>query len=242
MITLPKIEHPIVNIRVHSLDREVKFRPFLVKEEKLLLIAKESMEPDEIRQAILQIIQNCCLEEDLDVTKLPLFDIEMLFVTLRSKSVGEMVQLVFHCTNEVDGKECNTDTDYALNLEKVKYQFPEKHTNKIMLTETMGIVLHYPTLTEEVRLKADDEVFEAILHMLFNYVDCIFDGENVYKPEEFGEEQFVSFIETLTVDKLNAIQNFFVTSPKVVLEDITECKACGYEHKIYSEDLLSFFL
>src|SRR5210317_845367 len=166
MITLPKIEHPIVNIRVHSLDREVKFRPFLVKEEKLLLIAKESMEPDEVRTAIVQIIQNCCLEEDLDVTKLPLFDIEMFFVTLRSKSVGEMVQLVFHCTNEVDGKECNTDTDYALNLEKVKYEFPKGHTNKVMLTDTLGIKLKYPTLGNEVKFEANDEVFGAILHML----------------------------------------------------------------------------
>lgn len=239
---LPKIEHPILNIPVHSLGRDVKFRPFLVKEEKLLLIAKESKEPEEIRTAIVQIIQNCCLEEELDIKTLPLFDIEMIFVTLRSKSVGEMVQLVFHCSNEVDGKECNTDTDYALNLEKVKYEFPEGHTNKIMLTDKMGIKLHYPTLTEEVKFEANDEVFEAILHMLFNYVDCIFDEENVYKPDDFGKEEFVAFIETLTVDKLNAIQQFFVTSPKVVLEDSTECKACGYEHKIYSEDLLSFFL
>ena len=241
-MALPKIEHPIVKINVHSLGREVKFRPFLVKEEKLLLIAKESMEPDEIRTAITQIVQNCCIEEELDVRTLPLFDIEMIFITLRSKSVGEMVQLVFHCTNEVDGKECNTDTDYALNLEKVKYVFPEGHTDKIMLTDKMGIQLKYPTLSEEVKFEANDEVFEAILHMLFNYVVCIFDGENVYKPEEFGEEEFKEFIETLTVDKLNAIQNFFVTSPKVVLEDTTECKACGHEHKIYSEDLLSFFL
>ena len=239
---LPKIEHPILKINVHSLGREVEFRPFLVKEEKLLLIAKESKEPDEIRTAIVQIIQNCCLEEGLDIKTLPLFDIEMVFVTLRSKSVGEMVQLVFHCNNEVDGKECNTDTDYALNLEKVKYEFPEGHSNKIMLTDTMGIQLHYPTLTEEIKFEANDEVFEAILHMLFNYVDCIFDGEEVYKPDDFGKEEFIAFIETLTVDKLNAIQNFFITSPKVVLEDTTECKACGYEHKIYSEDLLSFFL
>lgn len=241
-MALPRIQHPIVKINVHSLGREVQFRPFLVKEEKLLLIAKESMEPDEIRTAITQIVQNCCLDEDLDVKTLPLFDIEMIFITLRSKSVGEMVQLVFHCTNEVDGKECNTDTDYALNLEKVKYVFPEGHTDKIMLTDKMGIQLKYPTLAEEVKFEANDEVFEAILHMLFNYVVCVFDEDNVYRPEEFGEEEFKEFIETLTVDKLNAIQQFFVTSPKVVLEDTTECKACGHEHKIYSEDLLSFFL
>jgi hypothetical protein len=111
-----------------------------------------------------------------------------------------------------------------------------------MLTDKLGIKLHYPTLKEEIKFEANDEVFEAILHMLFNYVDCIFDEENVWKPEEFGEKEFIEFVETLTVDKLNAIQQFFVTSPKVVLEDSTECKACGYEHKIYSEDLLSFFL
>ena len=97
-------------------------------------------------------------------------------------------------------------------------------------------------MTEEIKFKADDEVFESILHMLFNYVECVFDGDEVYQPEDFGEDEFADFVESLTVDKLNAIQNFFVTSPKVVLEDSTECKACGHVHKIYSEDLLSFFL
>ena len=241
-MALPKIEHPILSIEVHSLGREVKFRPFLVKEEKLLLIAKESKDFDDIRTAVLQIIQNCCVEDEIDVTKLPLFDVEMIFVKLRAKSVGEMVQLIFHCTNEVDGKECNTDTDYALDLEKVKYVFPEGHDSTIMLTDKMGIKLKYPTLNEEINFKAEDEVFESILHVLFNYVECIFDEENVYKPEEFGEQEFVEFVESLTVDKLTAIQDFFKTSPKVVLEDKTECKACGYEHEIYSEDLLSFFI
>ena len=241
-MALPKIEHPILNINLHSLGREVKFRPFLVKEEKLLLIAKESKEFDDVRMAVMQIIQNCCLEDTVDVTKLPLFDIEMIFVTLRSKSVGEMVQLVFHCTNEVDGKVCNTDTDYALNLEKVKYQFPDGHTNTVMITDKMGIKLKYPTLSEEIQFTANDEVFESVLHVLFNYVDCIFDAENVYKPEDFGQQEFIEFVESLTVDKLNAIQAFFTTSPKVVLEDQTACKECGFEHKIYSEDLLSFFI
>lgn len=238
---LPKIEYPIVEIDVHSLSRKVKFRPFLVKEEKILLIAKESKSADDVRNAVMQIVQNCALE-DIDVHTLPLFDIEMIFVKLRAKSVGETVQLTFHCKNEVEGKPCDTDTDYAFNLDKVKYEFPEGHQSKVMITDTIGIKLKYPTLNEEITFKEDDDLFETVLHILFNYVEYVFDKESIFKPEEFGKDEFVQFVENLTVEKLMEIQNFFSTSPKVVLEDKMPCKKCGYEHRIYSEDLISFFI
>ena len=118
---LPYIEHPIVGIYVHSQDKKVNFRPFLVKEEKLLLIAKESDDVDDVRKTIIQIVNNCCLDKTIDVEKLPLYDIEMIFVKLRAASVGENVQLVFNCKNEVDGQVCGTDTDYQLDLTKVEY-------------------------------------------------------------------------------------------------------------------------
>src|SRR5210317_230493 len=133
-MALPQIDYPVFEIYLKSLDRKVKFRPFLVREEKLFLIAKESKEPDDIKNAILQIINNCCLE-DIDVNKIPLFDIEMIFIKLRAMSVGESVQLEFHCKNEVDGVECDTTTPYVLNLDKVKYVMPEGQDNKIMLTD-----------------------------------------------------------------------------------------------------------
>ena len=107
-MALPKVEYPISEIYLKSLDRNVKFRPFLVREEKLFLIAKESKSPDDIKNAVLQIINNCCLEDNVDVTKIPVFDIEMAFIKLRAMSIGESVQLEFHCKNEVNGKDRGT--------------------------------------------------------------------------------------------------------------------------------------
>jgi T4 bacteriophage base plate protein len=157
---LPKIEYPIYDFYVKSVDRRVKFRPFLVKEEKILLMAKESKDPEAIRLAIRQIIQNC-LVDNIDVDKLPLFDVEMIFLKLRAKSVGETVKLVFNCKNEVDGVECNTDTDYTLDLEKVVYEIPEGHDPKIMLTDKLGIKLKYPDLNMLIDLKEDDDEYTA---------------------------------------------------------------------------------
>ena len=240
-MALPKVEYPINEIYLKSLDRNVKFRPFLVKEEKIFLIAKEGKDPEDIKNTVLQIINNCCLE-DIDVTKIPVFDIEMIFIKLRALSVGETVQLEFHCKNEVDGKECDTTTPYTLNLDKVKYVQPEGHDPKVMLTDKIGMKLKYPDLGVSFIVDDDENSYELAMGVLFNNVEYIFDEEQVYKPEDYTEQEFEMFVEHLTLEKMKQIQNFFNTSPKVVLEDDVECNKCGFLHKIYSEDLLSFFI
>lgn len=237
---LPKIDHPIYPIYLKSLDRKVNFRPFLVKEEKVLLMAKESKDPEEIRLAIRQIINNCALES-LDVDALPLFDVEMAFLKLRAKSVGESVKLVFNCQNEVEGAPCNTDTDYSLNLENVQFEIPEGHDPKVMITDTIGCKLKYPTLALSVNVEEGEETFVIVLRMVMQNIEYIFDADSVYKPEDTPEAELMEFLENLSPENLVQIQNFFNTSPKVVLNDKVVCKKCGYEHTIHAEDLLGFF-
>lgn len=239
-MSLPKIEYPLYEFYVKSLDRKVKFRPFLVKEEKILLMAKESEEPDSVRLAIKQIIQNCCAEK-LDVESLPLFDIEMIFLKLRAKSVGEAVKLVFNCKNEVEGKECGTSTDYVLDLEKVKYEIPEGHDSKIMINEKLGMKLKYPSLGTNINLEEDDDEFVALLAVILANIEYIFDGESVYKLESSTKEEVNEFISNLRTEHLMMIRNFFETAPKVVLEDEVVCKKCGFKHKLHAENLLDFF-
>lgn len=236
---IPKIDYPTMLIEIKSLGRAVKFRPFLVKEEKILLIAKESGDPNEIRAATIQIINNC-VQEPLDVEKLPLFDIEMIFLKIRAQSVGQTVKLVFNCQNEVDGVSCNTDTDYSVDLAKIRFDVPEGHTNKIMLSGTSGIKLKYPTLMNSI-LESEDELDE-IINMVVSNTEYLFDGDGVTKPEELSAEQMIGFIDTLSIDHLEACRAFFDTTPKVVLDDVVKCKKCGFEHKIVSEGLLSFFI
>ena len=237
---LPKIEYPIYEFYVKSLDRKVKFRPFLVKEEKILLMAKEAKDPDSIRLAIKQIIQNCAAEE-FDVDKLPMFDVEMVFLKLRAKSVGESVKLVFNCKNEVEGKVCDTNTDYVLDLEKVKYEVPEGHDPKVMITSTVGIKLKYPTLGSVISLDEDSSEFTAFVAILLSNIEYIFDAEAIHKPEDSTKEEVAEFLTSLKPEHLLRIREFFETAPKVILEDTVTCKKCGFVHQLHAENLLDFF-
>lgn len=240
-MSLPKIDRPLYPIHLKSLDKPVLFRPFLVKEEKILLMAKESKDPDEIRRAVRQIITNCAAES-IDVDSLPLFDVEMAFLKLRAKSVGETVKLVFNCQNEVDGVPCNTDTDYSIDLEKVSFEVPEGHDAKVRITENVGIKLKYPTLGITLDIEEGEDPYGLVLKMIMENIDYVFDTEAVYKPEDTPKEQLMEFLENLTLDNMEQIQRFFNTAPKVVLTDRVTCKKCGFEHTIHAEDLLSFFI
>jgi predicted Zn-ribbon and HTH transcriptional regulator len=237
---LPKIEYPVYEFYVKSLDRKVKFRPFLVKEEKILLMAKESEDETAINTAVTQIINNCAMEE-IDVPSLPMFDIEMIFLKLRAKSVGENVKLAFNCKNEVDGKVCDTNTDYSLNLDKIEYIIPEGHTNKIMITDTIGVVMKYPSLATMPVIQDMDE-FDVMITNLVNCIDYVFNGESVYKIKDATPEEQEEFIESFSAESMENIQNFFKSSPKVVLTDTVRCKKCGFVHELRAEDLLSFFV
>lgn len=237
---LPKVEYPIYEIYVKSVDRKVKFRPFLVKEEKILLMAKEAEDESSINLAVNQIINNC-LEEPLDVASLPMFDIEMIFLKLRAKSVGESVKLAFNCKNEVDGVECNTDTDYTINLENIGYTVPEEHEPKIMINDKIGLVMRYPNL-KNMPVVGDDDEFTIMLTNLVNCIDYVFNGDSVYKIEDATPEEQAEFIESFSAEAMEKIQAFFRSTPKVVLNDVVKCKKCGFEHKLYAEDLLSFFV
>jgi hypothetical protein len=238
---LPKIEHPLYEIFLKSLDRNVKFRPFLVKEEKILLMAKESKDIGDIRLAIKQIIQNCCAEDGIDVEKLPLFDIEMIFVKLRAKSVGETVKLAFTCNNRVGDEACGAETDYTLNIDKIKYKVPEGHDSKVMITDKMGIKLKYPTLALNVLVDENEDEYVTMIRGIVENIEYVFDENSVYKAEELGKETLIELIDNLTVEAMVKIQNFFSTSPSVVLEDDVKCSKCGFEHHLKTEGLIDFF-
>jgi len=241
-MALPKIEYSVYEFYVKSFDRKLKFRPFLVKEEKVLLMAKESKDPESIKLAIKQIIQNCALEE-FDVETIPMFDVEMIFLKLRAKSVGESVKLVFNCKNEVEeGKPCDTNTDYVLDLEKVQYESLEGHDPKIMITDKIGIKLKYPTLKSLVNLDFEGDEFTTFVATLLANIEYIFDDVSVYKPDDTSKEDVSEFLLNLKPEHLMQIREFFESSPKVILEDTVTCKKCGFVHKLHTENLLDFFI
>jgi hypothetical protein len=210
----------------------------LVKEEKILLVAKESEEPNDIKNAIKQIINNCCLEE-IDVEALPLFDVEMFFVHLRSKSIGESAKLAFTCQNKVEESICEHVTQYTVDLNKVCYVVPEGHTNKVKISDKIGMVFKYPTIA--VALEDYSDPYTATVGLFRNNLDYIYDEDSFYYRKDLTDEEIQEFLENLSVEHIEAIRNFFITTPKVVLKDNITCDKCKFEHEIVVENLYSFF-
>lgn len=240
-MALPKIVHPIYEVYLKSLDKKIRFRPFLVKEEKLLLMAREANDPAAMKVAVNQIIENCCLDQ-INVHDLPLFDLEMFFIHLRAKSVSEIVKLQFTCNNILeDGNKCGFVTDYQLNLEKIEFTVPENHTDKIPLGENIGIKLKYPTF-DSLEIDDDEMDLGAALKIVMNNIDYIYDSDSIYKADEVSTEELASFMDSLSVDQIQAIRKFFNTNPKVVLKDSIPCGKCGYVHNMKAEGLVDFFL
>ena len=236
---LPKIEHPIFEVYLKSLEKNIRYRPFLVKEEKLLLMAKESDDLKEISSTIKQIITNCCIDE-IDVEKLPTFDVEMFFLHLRINSIGETAQMVYTCDNIVGENVCEHKTEFDLALKNISYEDTDGHSNIVKLTDAIGAKFNYPSITiPEVALndKFEDGGYEVIAE----YLDYIYDQDQIYKKEEVTKEELMAFFDNLTIDQVQNIKQFFLTSPRVVLKQEIACGKCGYVHNVNVEGILSFF-
>jgi hypothetical protein len=242
---LPKIDVPLFNLTLPLSKKTIKFRPFLVKEEKILLMAMESGEEDSILAAIKQIINNCCVDE-LNVDILPVTDLEFLFLNLRARSIGETIELQYKCNNKVvsdsgEEKDCGGVVKFDLNLLTVKPESDPDHTNKIQLTEKMGIVMKYPNM-KIVESSDGENATERIMKVLMNCVDYIYDAETVYYRKDIEDKELVEFLENLNRDQFAKIQNFFDTMPKVKTHLDFKCIKCGYEEKVLVEGIQNFFV
>lgn len=241
---LPKIDVPLYNINLPLSKKNIKFRPFLVKEEKLLLMAMESGEEESILSAIKQIVNNCCLDE-LNTEDLPVTDLEFLFLNLRARSIGEVVELQYKCNNKVkkesgEEKECNSLVKFDLNLLTLKPESETGHSNKIELTDKMGIVMKYPTM-KIVETSEGENATERIMKLLINCVDYVYDAETVYYRKDIEEKELLEFLENLNRDQFAKIQNFFDTMPKIKTHLNFKCIKCGYEEKVLVEGIQNFF-
>lgn len=205
---LPKMDYPIYKINVPSLKKDYSFRPFLVKEEKLLLMAKESENASDILTAIKQIINNCLLDK-LDVNKLALFDLEYIFLKLRSASVDNKIKVSYK------DNEDEELYDFEINLDDVKVIYPDKVDNKIKITEKTGIIMKYPSAAlydDQEFLKLDkDYMFELILRC----VDSIYNEDELYEAKDYKKEDLTEFLENLDVKTFQNIQEFLITVPKM---------------------------
>jgi undecaprenyl pyrophosphate synthase len=246
-MALPKIQTPLFELNLPSTGQAIKYRPFLVKEQKILLMAMETGETSSILTAVKQIINNCSVEE-LETEKLPIFDLEYFFLRLRAKSIGEEIDLNLRHPREVNskGEPCSYVTKGKLNLLDVEVQKSLNHEDKIILDENsgIGVKFKYPTADlaknfTEVEGKTElDLAAEAII----NCIDYIFDKENIYKKEDSTQKELIDFVENLSQEQFQKLSKFFDTMPKLKHEVTWTCPGCGQEEKIELEGLANFFV
>ena len=244
---LPKITVPEYSLILPSSGKDIKYRPFLVKEEKILLIAMESEEEAQIVTATKNVIKNCIFG-DIDVDSLPIFDIEYIFLWLRGRAKGEKIELKYKCP------ECKADVPINFNIEDVNVNKPEGHEKKIQLNDDLGVMMKYPdmALQSQIEGSTDNSQIEQLFKTIRLCIDYIYDAETMYSTKDHTEEEMTDFLESLTDPQFQKIAKFFETMPKLKHDVKLNCKnntaekgkkktTCGYTEDITLEGLQSFF-
>ena len=210
-MALPKLNTPTYELEVPSTDEKIKYRPFLVKEEKILLMAMESKDNTQIIQAVKDIVSSCTFEK-VDVSSLPMFDMEYIFLNIRAKSVGEISKLKILCP---DDKKTYASVD--LDLTKVEVQVGDDHTNKIELTDDMGLIMTYPTIDSFLDSGIETITANNMLDIIGSCVLQIYEnkGEKVYQGKDQTKKELTEFIEQMNSGQFRKVQSFFDTMPKL---------------------------
>lgn len=240
-MALPRIDTPIYELDLPLSKKHVRFRPFLVKEQKNLLMAMESGDSKSIEQNIKQVLNNCTVTENIDIEKLPVLDVEFYFLNLRARSVGEVVENKYRCDNQVDGSACGNIMETSLNLLDIKIEGIKENNDVIQLTDTISIKLKYPEFSVINKLSKLTDVSDIAFEMIAESIEYIFDGEQFYYAKETTTEELVEFIEGLNQQQFAKIEDFFANLPKLEKKIEMKCSRCGFEHKLDVEGLESFF-
>ena len=209
-MALPKIQHPTILIKVPPANKEYTFRPMLVKEEKLLLMAKTSEDDTDILSSIKQVVNNCSLDDKFDVDNIPLFALEYVFLKLRGISIGDQVKVSYK------DYEDESVYDFIIPLNKVEIKYPENMNNKIAVTDTAGVIMKYPPATlyddkEFLATVGDDSFYNLIIRC----IDKVYDAENLYEAKDFDDKDLLEFIELLDIKSFDLIKNFMENLPKL---------------------------
>ena len=210
-MALPQVVLPTYELEIPSNGKKIKYRPFVVKEEKLLLLALETNDEKQIEEAVKTTLKGC-IQTRVKIENLAIFDLEYIFLQIRAVSVGEIVEMKVTCKDDN-----TTKVQYNLNLSEVNVVKPEGHSNKIMLSDDMGVIMKYPQWNDFIvgSVMGQSPSAEGIVEIIAECVDQIFDGEDVYDSSTTSKKEFVQFIENITNAQFEKIQEFFQSCPRL---------------------------
>jgi hypothetical protein len=244
---LPTIAVPEYTLTIPSTKKEAKYRPFLVKEEKILLLAMESEKTEEIIDATKTIINNCVYGE-INVDEMPTFDVEYIFLQLRAKAKGEVLDLKYTCP------KCEGEIPLAINIDDIKVKEAKEHTKDIKINEELGVMMKYPNMALQSNIAGATEgkpEIEGLFDTMTACIDYIYDKETTYPSKDHTDKEMKDFLESLTDPQFQKLSKFFETSPALKHDVDLHCKhkspkskgkkECGYKEKVTLEGLNSFF-
>lgn len=259
-ISLPKIDAPIYTLTLPSTEKEIKYRPFLVKEEKVLLAAMEHGDSDSdtpntqlIVDSLKSVLENCTFNK-LNIDDLTEFDLEYLLINLIEKSKGPITPLTFRCNNVVkkvddEGYEyddyCGNITKINFDLRNIEIKKPDNHTKKIMINDSIGLIMKYPNFDNFTKVNFQDiskKNVEVINDLIISCIDSIFTTEDMISAKDIERAQLEEWIDSLTSSNMEAIGNFFETMPKVVGNVKYKCSKCGKDHDVEITGIHSFLI
>tara|TARA_B100000508_G_C11408834_1_gene252215 strand:- start:184 stop:900 length:717 start_codon:yes stop_codon:yes gene_type:complete len=235
---LPKITAPTYELVLPSSGRKVKYRPFLVKEEKLLIIAMESEDTKQITEAVKNVLKNCILTRGIKVEKLSTFDIEYLFLNIRGKSVGEDVEVMITCPD--DGV---TQVPAVINLDDIKIVTSDEHTRDIKIDDTLSIRMKYPSMDEFIKNNFDvsDMDIDDTFKLIASCIEQVYSEEESWSASDCTSKELVDFIDQLGSKQFKEVENFFNTMPKLSHTLKVTNPKTKVENEILLEGLQSFF-
>ena len=236
---LPKISTPTYELELPSSGKTIKFRPFLVKEEKLLVLALESDDPKEITNAVKAVLKDCIQTRGVKVETLPTFDIEYLFLNIRGKSVGEDIEVSVLCPD--DGE---TYADVQINIDDIKVTKDKDHSNQIKIDENLMMEMKYPSLNQFIKNNFDfnnENQVDQSFDLIASCIDKVYNQDEAWTTDDFTKKEVVDFLEQMNSTQFKQIESFFTTMPKLSHEVEVVNPKTKKKNTVVLEGLASFF-
>jgi len=234
-MALPKLDTPRYEMKVPSTGKKVVYRPYLVKEEKILMLALESSDETQMIRAIKDVISSCT-EQGVDVEKMTMFDLEYIFMRLRGKSVGETTDVSIKC------KSCETKNDTKVNLDSVVVNVPKESARKIKLTDAVGVIMKYPSVNEMLEIQSSDETeVNKLFDVIAACIDSVYSGDEIFDSGSQSAKEMKEFIESLNSNQFNKLKDFIQDMPAATIAVDFTCSSCNVHNQFDVKGLANFF-
>lgn len=232
-MALPKLEVPTYELVLPSTGKKIKFRPFLVKEHKILMMLMDN-DISEVSRGVIDLVDACTFNK-LKIDDLSHFDIEYIFLQLRSKSIGENVELIVNCP-------CGAKLPHTVSLEDVVIENAEGFSKTILITDTIGVEMRFPTFDQIFKIYENELDTEYIMQVVEDCISSVFQDDKVYSRDDFTKDELKEFLEQFSKEQYDKLEKYFLNMPKVVQHIEKECPECGKHNQLRLEGLENFFV